>query len=149
MIRNKPSDRRKTGVHTTHVPDGNGGVFSLITATFSTAKVVVTSLIAVGTLLGGVYAAVRTGVGQEVHQQIDAAARDKHGAIHVEILRCVEAHADEFEEKFSDEFKEIRAVQSQEHDAVIRTEEQLTALDRKVDANQQELLRAIERAGGG
>jgi len=143
------TDRRKSGVHTTHISDGNGGVFSLITATFSTAKVVVTTITAIGVMLGGVYAMVRTGVGHEVHKQIDSEARDPNGAIRVEMLKCVETHADEFEEKFGKKFEESDQMLQEQNVLWNRMDERIEAMGNKVDDNQRELLRAIERAGGG
>lgn len=143
------ADRRKRGLQTTTISDGNGGVFSLITVAASRVKVIAGSITAVLLLLATVYASVRAGVSTEVHKQIDAEAASENGSIHMQIDKCIEKHQAIVEEKFDEDFEKIDLQLQEQKEVGIRAEEQLGALDRKVDANQRELLRAIARASGG
>ena len=142
-------DRRKTGVHTTRITDGNGGQFDLVTVAASKVKVIAGAVSAILVLIGAVFGAVRFGVSTEVHKQIDSEAVNENGAIHMQIDRCIEKHQEVVEEKFDEDFDKLDTRLQEQKLMGARTEEQLQALDRKVDANQEELLRAIERVGGG
>lgn len=145
----KLTDRRKTGVHSTRISDGNGSTFSLITVAASRVKVIAGSITAVLLLLGTVYASVRAGVKTEVHDQITYEAQDENGTIHLQMEKCIEAHQKVVEQKFDEDFEKLDLQLREQKEVGVRAEEQLGALDRKVDANQRELLRAIQQAGGG
>jgi hypothetical protein len=142
-------DRRQRGVQTTKISDGNGGQLDLVSIAWSKFKIIGSGIIILASLVGAVFGAVRLGVATEVHQQIDREANDKNGSIRLQMEKCIEAHEKVVDEKFDEEFEKLDTRMREQKLVGVRTEEQLRALDRKVDANQQELLRAIQQSNGG
>jgi hypothetical protein len=146
-------DRRRKGVQTVKISDGNGGELNLVTATFRQARFVLAMLIAIGTIFGGVFIAVRVGIGYEIHAAIKTEAREDGGIIQAEIRECTEEYIEEIQGVIQDDLDDFdkRMKSVEEGQADLRTGQHVALV--KLDDHQEEIRilfrEAIEREGPG
>jgi len=149
-------ERRATGVHRVIATNDNGGKEDTIHFNIKTARAWIGFLSAlVGLLLivgGAVLGGVRFGISSEVHGEVETQIEvecEPGGMIDDHVKRVATELVDEFQEIVEDDIAETGIKLQEQHDLGIRLEERQIAIDKKVDANQEELLRAIEQSGGG
>jgi hypothetical protein len=143
------NERRQEGVTRARYSDGNGGHSDVYTMTIKRVKALVGLLIALFTLAGMVFAAVRFGVGIEVHQVIDQEVRPPDGAIYEQIEKTSTEVIEEIQGVIQDDLDVLEGKVAEEHDRIIRIEERQIAIQRKMEEDKDELIREIRRAGGG
>lgn len=142
-------DRRQEGIKRVSFSDGNGGTTDIYTMTASKVKTWVGLLISVGTLLAMVFAATRFGVGIEAHKVIDTELEPPNGAIHIGIVKTATETVEEIQGVIQDDLDVLETRITEEHDRIIRIEERQIAIQRKMEADKQDLIREIRRAGDG
>jgi hypothetical protein len=143
------NERRQEGVTRARYSDGNGGHSDVYTMTIKRVKALVGLLIALFTLAGMVFAAVRFGVGIEVHQVIDQEVKPPDGAIYEQIEKTSTEVIEEIQGVIQDDLDVLEGKVAEEHDRIIRIEERQIAIQHKMEEDKAELIREIRRAGGG
>ena len=139
-------DRRKTGVQRVVVKDGNGGKLDVYTMTLGRLKVWLGVLAALVAILSSVFAAVRVGVGFEVHTEIDRQTLEEDGVIHRKIEECAQ--------QYIGEMKTTMDVEMEIFEERLDTVELLVGelkggqktIASQQERNQQELKMLLERA---
>jgi hypothetical protein len=136
------NDRRRTGVNRVIIDDGNGGKREVInmSATWGKAHTILGVLVAIGTLLGGVFVAARTGVQIEVTDAIRVETQQDDGIIHREIHGCVEEMVEEVQAVFQDDLDIFEEEQQTIKETVIRLDERQIGVIEDVGENHEELM---------
>lgn len=143
------TERRQEGLTRARYSDGNGGHSDVYTMTINRVKAFVGLLIALFTLAGMVFAAVRFGVGIEVHHVIDKEAKPPDGAIYQQIEKTSTEVIEEIQGVIQDDLDVLEGKVAEEHDRIIRIEERQIAIQQKMEEDKADLIREIRRAGGG
>jgi len=143
------NERRSEGLTRARYSDGNGGHSDVYTMTIKRVKAFVGLLIALFTLAGMVFAAVRFGVGIEVKQVIDEEVKPPDGAIYEQIEKTSTEVIEEVQGVIQDDLDFLEGKVAEEHDRIIRIEERQIAIQQKMEEDKSELIREIRRAGGG
>ena len=103
-------------------------------------------------IAGAMWGAVRFGVSSEVHSEVETAikAECEHGGmIDDHVTKVAGELVDEFQAIIEDEIVEADRERQEQHDLGIRLEERQIALQQKMAEDKADLIREIQRAGGG
>lgn len=114
-----------------------------VTGTWTRLQTVLGVLLAIGTILGGVFVAARTGVQIEVTDAIKVETQDENGIIHREIHGCVDEMVEEVQGVFQDDLDIFEAEQKTMNEAVIRLEERQIGVIEDVGDNHDEVMREL------
>lgn len=121
----------------------------MYTMTANRVKTWVGLLLSLCALGGIVFGAVRFGVGIEVHNVIDKEVRPPDGVIYEQIEKTSTEVIQEIQGVIQDDLDVLDQSITEEHDRIIRIEERQIAIQRKMNQDKDELLRAIRAQGGG
>lgn len=142
------TERRQEGVNRVRFSDGNGGTTDVYTMTANRIKVWVSLLVSVGALLTMVFAATRFGVGIEIHKVVDEEVLPPDGVIYKQIEKTSTEVVEEIQGVIQDDLDVLDKNITEEHDRVIRIEERQIAIQRKMEQDKEDILRAIRAQGG-
>lgn len=149
-------DRRATGVQRVITTDGNGEKEDTYQFNVKRARTLVGFATAVVVLLltvgGAVLGGVRYGISSEVHTEVEGQIKhecEPQGMIDLHVKKVATELVDEFQEIVEDNIAEASIERSEQHDLSIRLEERQIAMEKKMVEDKADLIREIQRAGGG
>lgn len=121
----------------------------MVTATGKTAQTIIALIVGIFTIIGGVYVAVQKGINVEIEDAVEEMAADEHSGLNREMVEIAEREAEEVQAVFQDDLDIFELEQKAHGESIARTEQKVVDLEKKIDDNKEDIIREIQRAGGG
>jgi hypothetical protein len=149
---NRQGDRRSQGITRTIAVDGNGGKDDRLVINVKTIRGVFAALTAIVVFLltvgGAVMGGVKYGIGSEVHEEIEREC-EPQGMIDKHVRTVATELVDEFQLIVEDNIADASVERQEQRERSIRLEQRQIFIQEKMDDDKEDLIREIQRAGGG